>query len=98
MPVPPVAEAADALGRPRDDVRCPHRDLLLATRAQVRPGGPGATDPAHGPERTGIPLGRRLTESAGCERAVLVAAAVGAGHTDDCPVLSSASAGRWRRW
>ena len=56
VPVPPVAETADALGRPHDDVRQSGRDVLLAARAQVVARGGRPAHGAHGPAPAGIRL------------------------------------------
>src|SRR5690606_25879683 len=57
VPVPPVLRTAERIGRPRDDMGCSRRDLVIASRAPVRLGGTRTRHRAHGETLTFGPRG-----------------------------------------
>lgn len=58
VPVPPVLRTAERIGRPRDDMGCSRRDLVIASRTPVRLGG---TRTRHGAHGEAFPVGPRGT-------------------------------------
>ena len=81
--MPAVPKATYAVGRPGNDMRYAGRHLLLAARTPEGLGRSGARDPADEPfaVTVGLPAFNPSDGTVQIERGVLVASAMGAGHT-----------------